>query len=149
MTLTDEEAGKLLINKTQQEIHDHWGEPGSFFSGLYGDIYTSGDRCIGVYYNYDSKQVTDVTIWNQKEAIEGNMRTYYKKSDGTWECEGYTYRYCLEISGRMPGGAKDSTFTYLSNIEEITFEQAYMAAGVSSNSEDYFSPEEAVLVDMN
>jgi len=37
----------------------------------------------------------------------------------------------------------------VSNIKEISFEQAYKAAGISSNSEDYFSPEEAVLVEMN
>lgn len=82
------------------------------------------------------------------ERIEGNMAEYYKMSDGTWMCDGYTYKYCLEISGRMPNAAKDSTFTYLSNIEEISFEQAYKAAGVSSNLDDYFSPEDAVLVDM-
>jgi hypothetical protein len=48
----------------------------------------------------------------------------------------------------MPNAAVDSTFVYLSNIEEISFNQAYKAAGVSSDSNDYFAPEEAVLVDM-
>ena len=48
----------------------------------------------------------------------------------------------------MPNAAVDSSFVYLSNIEEITFDQAYRAAGVSSNSNDYYSPEEAVLVEM-
>ena len=48
----------------------------------------------------------------------------------------------------MPNAAVDSYFVYLSNIEEITFDQAYKAAGVSSNSEDYFSPEKAILVEM-
>ena len=43
----------------------------------------------------------------------------------------------------------DSSFVYLSNLEEITFDQAYMAAGVSSDSSDYFTPKEAVLVEMN
>jgi hypothetical protein len=49
----------------------------------------------------------------------------------------------------MPNAAVDSSFVYLSNIEEITFDQAYMAAGISSDSDDYFSPETAVLVEMN
>ncbi|MBR2667729.1 MAG: immunogenic protein [Oscillospiraceae bacterium] len=84
-----------------------------------------------------------------KDTVEGNMRTYYEMTDGTWMCDGHTYQYRLEIGGRMPNAAKDSVFTYLSNIEEISFQQAYMAAGVSSSSEDYFLPEEAVLVDMN
>lgn len=70
-------------------------------------------------------------------------------TDGTWTCDGISYQYRLEITGRMPNAAVDSSFVYLSNIEEITFEQAYMAAGVSSSTDDYFSPETAVLVEMN
>ena len=83
-----------------------------------------------------------------KNEIEGNIKTYYEMKDGTWFCENNTYQYRLEISGRMPNAAKDSTFTYLSNLNEITFEQAYKAAGISSNSEDYFDAKDAVLVDM-
>lgn len=63
-------------------------------------------------------------------------------------CDDHLYKYRLEINGRMPNAAKASSFIYLSNIEEITFEQSYKAAGVSSNTNDYFSPEEAVLVEM-
>jgi len=77
------------------------------------------------------------------------MNTYCEMTDGTWICDDHPYKYRLEINGRMPNAAVDSSFVYLSNIEEITFEQAYKAAGVSSNSEDYFSPEDAVLVEMN
>ena len=84
-----------------------------------------------------------------KNTVEGNMKTYYEMTDGTWMCDDYSYKYRLEINGRMPNAAVDSSFVYLSNIEEITFDQAYMAAGVSSDSNDYFSPEEAVLVEMN
>ena len=82
------------------------------------------------------------------KTVRGNMKTYYEMNDGTFMCDDYTYKYRLEISGRMPNAAADSTFVYLSNIEEIPFERAYMAAGVSSNSEDYFQPDEAVLVEM-
>lgn len=39
-------------------------------------------------------------------------------------------------------------FVYLSNVPEISFERAAMAAGLSSNSDDYFAPEEAVLVEL-
>ena len=63
-------------------------------------------------------------------------------------CDDYLYKYRLEITGRMPNAAVDSSFVYLSNIEEIAFDQEYRAAGVSSDSDDYFSPEEAVLVEM-
>lgn len=80
-------------------------------------------------------------------ATENNMRTYYEMSDGTWQCEGHTYKYRLEISGRMEDAAVDSTFVYLSNLETITFDQAWKAAGLSSNTEDYFAVEDAVLVE--
>lgn len=83
-----------------------------------------------------------------KRTVEGSYQTYYEMSDGTWKCGDHIYRYRLEISGRMPNAAKDSTFVYLSNIEEIPFERAYMAAGASSSTDDYFSPEEAVLVEI-
>ena len=82
------------------------------------------------------------------ETVEGNFRTYYKLSDGIWEYDGHTYKYRLEVSGRMHNAAVDSTFVFLSNIETITFEQAWKAAGFSSNLDDYFAVEDAVLVEM-
>ena len=84
----------------------------------------------------------------EKEAVAGNRKTYYAMSDGTWMCDDCIYKYRLEISGRMPNAAVDSTFVYLSNREEISFEQAFKAAGISSDLEDYFSPSEAVLVEI-
>lgn len=84
-----------------------------------------------------------------KNTIEGNVKTYYEMTDGTWMCDGHSYKYRLEIHGRMPNAAADSTFVFVSNLEEITFDQAYRAAGISSDSEDYFPPEEAVLTEMN
>lgn len=83
-----------------------------------------------------------------EETITSGYRTYYKMSDGTWATDAHTYKYRLEISGRMTNAAKDSTFVYLSNIETITFDRAWKAAGLSSNMEDYFSAEEAVLVEL-
>ena len=83
-----------------------------------------------------------------KNTIAGNMKTYRELTDGTWMCDGSVYKYRLEIKGRMPNAAMDSTFVYLSNIENISFEQAYLAGGLSSNLDDYFSPADAVLVEM-
>ncbi len=73
-----------------------------------------------------------------KRTIEG-MRT----------CDGRSYAYRLEIRGRLHSAASDSVFVYLSNVPEISFERAAKAAGLSSNSDDYFAPEEAVLVEWN
>ena len=73
---------------------------------------------------------------------------YYEIGDGTWKTDSNSYKYRLEITGRMNAAAKDSTFVYLSNIEEISFDQAWKAAGLSSNMDDYFDPKDAVLVAM-
>ncbi len=80
--------------------------------------------------------------------VEGNLKTYYEMSDGTWQFEGHTYKYRLVISGRQPLAVKDTTYVYLSNIEDISFQKAMMASGLSSNTNDYFAREEAVLVEI-
>ena len=71
---------------------------------------------------------------------------HYKMSDGTWKTDDYSYQYRLEITGRMNNAAKDSTFVFLSNIETITFDQAWKASGFSSNLNDYFDIEDAKFV---
>lgn len=73
-------------------------------------------------------------------------KKYYEMSDGTWKTDEHTYKYRLEITGRLNNAEKDSTYVILSNIENITFEQAWKASGLSSNSNDYFKEEEAVFV---
>ena len=72
--------------------------------------------------------------------------THYEMSDGTWKTDDAAYQYRLEITGRMPNAAKDSTFVFLSNIKDISFEKAWKAAGFSSNMNDYFDEETAKFV---
>ena len=86
---------------------------------------------------------------NNDETNIATVRDYSQNADGTWVCEGSTYKYKLEITGRMPNASCDSTFVYLSNSEDITLEQAWKAAGFSSNMNDYFDIEDAVLVEMS
>ena len=83
-----------------------------------------------------------------RETFNGNIRTYYELHHGTWKCDDQSYKYRLEISGRLHNAAKDTAYVYLSNIKNITFDQAWKAGGLSSSMDDYFSPEEAVLVEM-
>lgn len=80
--------------------------------------------------------------------VKGNLKTYYEMSDGTWQYNGYAYKYRLVITGRQPFAIKDSTYIYLSNIEDIPFGKAMMASGLSSHTKDYFSREEAVLIEI-
>lgn len=78
--------------------------------------------------------------------ISTDLKTYYELSDGTWQADGQVYKYRFEITGQLPNSEEKTVFVYLSNVEKITFEQAYRAAGVSSNKDDYFAVEDAVLV---
>lgn len=115
--------------------------------------------CFAVVFALAGCVQEDVSVVNTYEVTEeglveeylenGELVTlvrYYEMSDGTWKTDDQSYKYRLEISGRMPDAAKDSTFVYLSNIEEISFEQAWNAAGYSSDINNYFSEEDAVLV---
>ena len=85
-----------------------------------------------------------------EEYIENNQLVtlipYYEMSDGTWSADDDSYQYRLVITGRMKGANKDSTFVYLSNIKEITFDEAWKASGLSSSTDDYFKEEDAKLV---
>ena len=96
----------------------------------------------------DEHQGADAPTQTVVRTVEGNMKTYYEMSDGSWQYDGHTYQYRLEITGRQPSAVKDSTYVYLSNVAEISFSKAMMASGLSSNTEDYFDIEEAVLVEL-
>lgn len=89
---------------------------------------------------------SDQNNTDAKETFAGNLKTYHKNADGSWECDGYIYKYRLEIK---PTAAHHDpfTFVYLSNLKSITFSQAYLASGVSSNLSDGFFPAEAMLVE--
>lgn len=74
------------------------------------------------------------------------LETYYEMSDGTWKTDNYAYQYKLMVTGRLHNAVRDTTYTILSSIEDITFEQAWKASGLSSNLNDYFKAEEANFV---
>lgn len=80
---------------------------------------------------------------NSKEVIS---TTYYEMSDGTWKTDEHTYQYRLIITGKLSNAAKNITYIILSNMENISFEQAWKASGLSSNQDDYFKAEDAVFV---
>ncbi len=80
---------------------------------------------------------------------EGKIITsvkHYQLSDGTWKTDEYSYKYMLRITGRLNNAVKDSTYLILANRDDITFDEAWKASGLSSNSEDYFKPEDAIIV---
>lgn len=81
-----------------------------------------------------------------KDAEEVVLKTYCEMSDGTWKADDHTYQYKLVVTGRLRNAARDTTYTILSNIEDISFEQAWKASGLSSDLNDYFETEDAVFV---
>ena len=65
VTLSSEEAARILKDKTNEEMNDHWGKPDDMLSGFYGDIYEYNGKSIVIYYDADSK-VTDVLVSDQQ-----------------------------------------------------------------------------------
>lgn len=59
--LSNEEAAKVLKDKTRKDIIDRWGNPDGELSGIYGDIYEYNSKLIVIYYDSDSI-VTNVLI---------------------------------------------------------------------------------------
>ena len=130
------------------------GEIELIWDWIYGPLYPGTYRIREIVYNNKDGNRSEHELSAQfllagpavKNVVEGDFATYYEMSDGSWMHDGHYYEYRLEISGKMNNAAKDSTFIYLSNIEDIPFDRAVMASGLSSNMDDYFSPEEAVFV---
>ena len=96
-------------------------------------------------YDKTDPDLAEENLDNDKLIV---MVKHYEMSDGTWKTDEQTYQYRLEITGRMNNAAKDSTFVFLSNIEEITFDQAWKASGFSSNMDAYFDVKDAKFVAM-
>lgn len=96
-------------------------------------------------YEVTDSGLTD-EYWDNNKLV--TMVKYYEMSDGTWKTDNYKYQYRLEITGRMNNAVKDSTYVFLSNKKDITFEQAWKASGLSSDMNDYFKEEDAKLVAM-
>lgn len=93
-------------------------------------------------------EVEEIKGTKIKNTIDGNWKTYYELADGSWTDGDYSYKYRLVIKGRLYNAACDTVYVYLSNIPDISYEQAWKASGLSSNMNDYFSPKDAVLVEM-
>ena len=72
--------------------------------------------------------------------------SHCQMDDGLWVANNNAYLYRLEITGRMHDAAKNSTYIVLSNTKDITFDQVAKAAGYSSNTADYFDPQDAIIV---
>ena len=90
-------------------------------------------------------------VYAVSESLESDDYTvlveYYEMSDGTWKTDKYSYKYRLVITGKNETAVKDTTYVFLSNLEEISFEQANRSV-LSSSSSDFFNEEDAILVEI-
>ena len=108
------------------------------------------DKEFGTEELFIVKTYRETPSENFEEYLDDNLIftkvTHYQLSDGSWKTDSHSYKYKLSLKGRMNNAAKDSTFLILSNDPDITFDMAWKAAGYSSNSEDYFKIEDAIIV---
>lgn len=106
--------------------------------------------CASINQEAIKKEVSVVETFEvDKDTDMGNKRilsTYYKMSDGSWKTNEQIYQYKLDISGKLNNSEKTMIYTILSNKDDVTFEEAWKASGLSSNTGDYFKPEDAVIV---
>lgn len=114
----------------------------AFAFGMFGCSQNKETTIVNTFEQTPSNLIEEY-VKNSKEVIS---TTYYEMSDGTWKTDEYAYKYKLVITGRLSNAVRDITYTILSNIENISFEQAWKASGLSSNLDDYFAAEDAVFV---
>ena len=78
---------------------------------------------------------------------DGIMYTYYKMNDGTWKCGNITYKYRLELTGRIPNAVQDSDYVILTNNDELTFTDVWKSQ-YSSSLDDTKIMEGSIIVEM-
>lgn len=69
----------------------------------------------------------DIVKTYEKSEDAGITVTYYEIDNGTWQCDGVTYPFRLELSGRMHNAESDSYYTVLTDNKNLTFEDVKKA----------------------
>ena len=109
---------------------------------------SDGGKEVTVLKTYTQAPAEDIKALMEKEETV-ITKTHYQLSDGRWKADDDNiYKYHLEVTGKGPSAAKTTTFIILSNIEDISYNRALMASGLSSSTFDYFTPDTAVIVGM-
>lgn len=86
------------------------------------------------------------TSYNISEQ-DGVIKTYYEMNDGTWKCGNITYKYRLELTGRIPNAVQDSDYVILTNNDELTFTDVWKSQ-YSSSLDDTKIMEGSIIVEM-
>ncbi len=140
--------GYQFVDENQIDVYMPYGNPDEWKWMRF--VKTGAESSQKEPYVVKAYGVTDPELMeedSEKDPLVTIVK-YYEMSDGTWKTDTHTYQYRLEITGRMNHAAKDSTFVFLSNRKDITFEQAWKASGFSSSMDDYFDEDVAKFVAM-
>ncbi len=145
VTINDLDRWNIQYYKKEHNDELEQNEKGDIvrISSYPKDVYYS---TLGHFQTLYEKTPTEQIEKKQDNGDFVITKMHYYNTEKKWCANGYTYKYRLEITGRMHNAAKDSTYIILSNTEDITFDQAWKAFGFSSLSTDYFKPEDAVIV---
>lgn len=149
----------VLTYDTGEEFLLGYGDDNVFYMGTGNDGYpvryvlchiNISEDVIPFFSQYDPSTLDSKEAEPETHESRLGIREFRVKNheDGTWELDDITYEYRLEITGRVPNASADTTFVYLSNLETITFEQAWKSSGYDSNTTDYFAVEDAVLLEV-
>lgn len=100
----------------------------------------------GIISAYDAapKVIADMDVADDGEYIF--FTPHRECADGRWIAKGHTYKYRLELTGRLGSAEQDTTYLVLSNTKDITFRQAMLASGLGSRTDDYFDIDYALIV---
>ena len=124
--------------------------------GKVGVIYPATDSCSafrtenGNYYDYTPGYEDNSEFWSYLEGwLEGMYPDTYGRLkeeltgesqeedaeyvDGAWIFKGKSYRYRLEVTGRMKSAVKDMTYVIVTNDKDITFDELFPLSGLSSS----------------
>ena len=95
----------------------------------------------------ETKSINDFENQSKPSDDNGVLFEYYQNENGSWNVGGHNYKYRLELNGKMPNAAVETTFIVLSNDDNLTFDEAYKSI-LSSQSKDQLSTKRAFMVEM-
>ena len=71
---------------------------------------------------------------------------YYELKDGTFFAQSQNYKEMFRVSGKLNNSELETGYIILSNIGAISFDKAWKASGLSSNSDDYYNENDVLFV---
>ncbi len=90
---------------------------------------------------------SDVAKIYEKSEQNGILDSYCQMKDGTWKQGDNTYKFRLELTGRLPNAKFDTFYVVLTNNSDLSFEDVSKSL-YSSSIEDKKIMENCSIVEM-